>query len=221
MAVTYVTIGFWAPIACVVLVLIVWQAFDRDEALRHDAKTGLLNELGFAPFVISAIEAARLGRRPSAVVQFDLDRFKEVNDVYLEAGGDQVINEVARRLFGAVRGTDSVARSHLAGDEYYVLLENVPNVDVAIRLVARLQATIRQPIALASHGVHLTVEASAGIVLLEPGTELTKDRLYMLLNSRMKHAKHVESRIVWEGDENTAAIERRKALGPSRDRRQP
>jgi diguanylate cyclase (GGDEF)-like protein len=220
MAVTYVTIGFWAPIACVVLVLIVWQAFDRDEALRHDPKTGLLNELGFAPFVNSAIETARLGRRPSAVVQFDLDRFKDVNDVYLEAGGDQVICEVARRLFGAVRGTDSVARSHLAGDEYYVLLENVPNADVAVRLVARLQATIRQPLPLASHGVHLTVQASAGVVQLEPGTRLTKDQLYTLLNSRMKRAKHAESHIVWEGDEDTAALERRRALGPSRDRRQ-
>lgn len=216
MAVTYVTVGFWAPIACVFLVLIIWQAFDRDEALRRDEKTGLLNELGFSPRINAALDAARLGRHSAAAVQLDLNRFKDINDVYLEAGGDEVIREVARRLLAAVRGTDSVARSHLAGDEFYVLLENISDMEVAVRLVARLQAAIRQPLLLRSHGVHLTVSASAGVVLLEPGTRLTKDELYTLLNSRMKRAKHVASGIVAEGDEDAEALERRKAIGPSR-----
>lgn len=216
MAVTYVTVGFWAPIVCVFLVLIIWQAFDRDEALRRDEKTGLLNELGFSPRINAALDSARLGRHSAAAVQLDLDRFKEINDVYLEAGGDEVIREVARRLLAAVRGTDSVARSHLAGDEYYVLLENIPDVEVAIRLVARLQATIRQPLLLRSHDARVSVSASAGIVLLELGTRLTKDELYTLLNSRMKRAKRVASGIVADGDEDSEALERRKALGPSR-----
>jgi diguanylate cyclase (GGDEF)-like protein len=219
MAVTYVTVGFWAPIACVVLVLIIWQAFDGGEALRHDEKTGLLNELGFAPRITAALDAARLGRHSAAAVQLDLDQFKAINDVYLEEGGDEVIREVARRLLAAVRGTDSVARSHLAGDEYYVLLENIADLEVAVRLVARLQATIRQPLLLRSHGVHLSVHASAGVVLLELGTRLTKDALYTLLNSRMKRAKHTASRIVSEGDEDAAALERRKSLGPGRRER--
>jgi diguanylate cyclase (GGDEF)-like protein len=216
MAVTYVTVGFWAPIACVFLVLIIWQAFDRDEALRRDEKTGLLNELGFSPRINAALDAARLGRHSAAAVQLDLDKFKDINDVYLEAGGDEVIREVARRLLAAVRGTDSVARSHLAGDEFYVLLENISDMAVAVRLVARLQATIRQPLLLRSHGVRLTVSASAGVVLLEPGTRLTKEDLYTLLNSRMKRAKRLASGIVAEGDEDAEALERRKALGPSR-----
>ncbi|MBI2781932.1 MAG: GGDEF domain-containing protein [Chloroflexi bacterium] len=217
MAVTYVAVGFWAPIACVFLVLIIWQAFDGGEALRRDQKTGLLNELGFSPRINAALDAARLGRHSAAAVQLDLDKFKRINDLYLEAGGDEVIREVARRLLAAVRGTDSVARSHLAGDEYYVLLENVPDMEVAVRLVARLQATIRQPLLLRSHGVRLTVNASAGVVLLEPGTRMTKDEVYTLLNSRMKRAKRVASRIVFEGNEDAEALERRRALGPSRD----
>ena len=216
MAVTYVTVGFWAPIVCVILVLVIWQAFDGGEALRRDEKTGLLNELGFSPRINAALDAARLGRHSAAAVQLDLDKFKEINDLYLEAGGDEVIREVARRLLAAVRGTDSVARSHLAGDEYDVLLENIPDIEVAVRLVARLQATIRQPLLLRSHGVRLSVTASAGIVLLEPGTRMSKDELYTLLNSRMKGAKRTPSGIVFEGDENADELERRKVLGPRR-----
>jgi diguanylate cyclase (GGDEF)-like protein len=216
MAVTYVTVGFWAPIACIFLVLIIWQAFDRTERLQHDEKTGLFNELGFGPRVVTALEAARLGRHSAALVNIDLDKFKQINDLYLEAGGDYVIVEVAHRLLGAVRGTDSVARSHMAGDEYLVLLENVADLDVAVRLSARLRATIAQPMRLPGHDVTLNIQSSIGVVLLEHGTTMTKPSLYTLVNSRMKHAKNVDSGIVAEGSEDAAELERRRALGPRR-----
>ena len=216
MAVTYVTIGFWAPVACVVLVLILWQAFDGGERLRHDVKTGLLNQVGFAPRLAAALQTARQRRRGAAVAQLDLDHFKEINDLYLEEGGDEVIREVARRLLASVRGTDSVARSHLAGDEYYVLFENVADIDVAVRLVERLQDKIHAPIFLKSRGVHVEVTASAGIVLLELGTERTQDEVYLVLNSRMKRAKDTDRHLVWQGEEDAAALDRRKALGPRR-----
>lgn len=218
MAVTYVTVGFWAPIACIFLVLIIWQAYDRAERLQHDEKTGLLNELGFGPRVVSALEGARLGRHAAALVNIDLDRFKDINDVYLEAGGDHVIIEVARRLLAAVRGTDSVARSHRAGDEYLVLFENVADLEVAVRLAARLRIAIRRPMRLPGHQVTLNVQASVGVVLLHLGTTMTKDELYTLVNSRMKRAKYVDSGIVSEGDEDPDALERRRALGPRRTR---
>jgi diguanylate cyclase (GGDEF)-like protein len=216
MAVTYVAIGFWAPIACVVLVLIVWQAFDGGEAIKHDPKTGLLNELGFAPMVFSAIDAARQGRRASAVVQLDLDKFKHINEVFLERAGDEVIVEVAKRLLTSVRATDSVARSHLAGDEYYVLFENVGDPDVAVRLVQRLQGRIRQPIRLSGYGVDVELDASAGIVMLELGTSRTKDEVYTVLNSRMKRAKVTDGRVIWEGEETASELDRRAALGSRR-----
>jgi len=165
---------------------------------------------------VAALEAARVGRHPAALVNIDLDKFKDINDVYLEAGGDHVIVEVARRLLGAVRGTDSVARSHVAGDEYLVLFENVADVEVAVSLAARLRAAIRQPMRLPGHQVTLNIQSSIGVVLLHLGTPMTKDELYTLVNSRMKRAKFVDSGIVSDGGEDASELERRRSLGPRR-----
>src|SRR5450759_2323923 len=61
MASTYLTVGWWAPIVCAVLVLIVWKTFDQGEAARHDDLTGLLNIDGFRPCGEAALAAARRG----------------------------------------------------------------------------------------------------------------------------------------------------------------
>ena len=103
MAVTYVTVGFWAPIACVFLVLIIWQAFDRAEAQRHDEKTGLLNTVGFTPRFQSAINSARSGRHLATLAVLDLDEFGLANRTWGHEAGDEILRVVAARLLGAVR----------------------------------------------------------------------------------------------------------------------
>ena len=216
MAVTYSTVGWWAPIACVALVLIIWQAFDGLEALRRDEKTGLLNHIGFAPRLDAAIEAARLGRHGAALVLLDLDKFKEVNDAYLEEAGDEVIRVTGRRLLAAVRGTDTVSRTNRAGDEFMVLFENVDDEAVAVHLAARLQTAIRQPVHLKRYGKDVSVDVSIGVVVLGLGDHQSHDDLIRLVNSRMKRAKELGSAIVSSGVEDARALERRIAVGPRR-----
>jgi len=216
MALTFVTVGWWAPIACVALVLIIWQAFDRAEALRRDEKTGLLNDFGFAPRLASALDAARLGRHRAALVLLDLDKFKVINDVWLPESGDEVLRVTGRRLLAAVRGTDSVARTNRAGDEFTVLFENVDDEQVALRLALRLQDAIRQPIRLRAHGVDVVVDVSIGVVLLERGERRSQDDVVTLVNSRMEHGKELGSGVVVSGEEDASALERRIEIGSRR-----
>jgi diguanylate cyclase (GGDEF)-like protein len=221
MAAGYVLLGWWAPVACVALVLIVWQAHDRGEALRRDTKTGLLNDAGLLPRLDAAIEAARAGRRPSAFLLLDLDRFKHVNDTYLYEAGDEVLTMTARRLLIAVRALDSVARMNRAGDEFGILLDGVPDRETASRLARRVQDRIREPIRLRSVAATVDVDASFGVVMIERGTMLTSAAVFELADVRMLQGKALGSGVVSDGEVDAESLERRKAAGPRRLEAQP
>jgi diguanylate cyclase (GGDEF)-like protein len=205
MAASYIAIGWWAPVVSIVLALIIWQAHNRLEALRHDEKTGLLNDLGFLPRVSAAIEQARNGDRTAALLLVDLDHFKAVNDTYLYESGDEVLRATARRLLVAVRATDSVARLNRAGDEFALLLEDVPNVGVALRLAARIQDAIRQPVRLQAFDTEARVDASIGVVLLDKEMALSTADVLKIADLRMLRGKALGSGIVALGDVDASA----------------
>ena len=69
--------------------------------------------------------------RPLSVLMVDIDNFKVINDTYGHETGDTVLIELARRLAGAVRGTDMVAR--WGGEEFVVLLRDCPLADAVTR----------------------------------------------------------------------------------------
>lgn len=85
----------------------------------HDPLTGLANRTLFTDRLVHA--HALLRRKPGhlGVLCIDLDRFKEVNDTYGHDAGDQLIREVARRLKGICRETDTICR--LGGDEFAII----------------------------------------------------------------------------------------------------
>ncbi len=216
MAATYPLIGWWAPIACVVLILITWQAHDRSEALRHDDKTGLFNDAGFNPRLSAAVETARKGHRSAAFVLLDLDRFKAVNDIWFYEAGDEVLRATALRMLAGVRATDCVARMNRAGDEFAVLLDDIRDVAMAQRLAERLQSRIREPIRLRSRDGVVDVDASIGVVFLECGTSLTAADVVRIADARMQRGKSLGSGIVVDGDDDEAAFAERLARVPSR-----
>ncbi len=135
-----------------------------EEALRHqalhDALTGLPNRTLLHDRLEQALRATARDAGGLALLLFDLDRFKEVNDTLGHQVGDLLLQQVAARVRGAVRASDTVAR--LGGDEFAVLL---PGADAAGAVAAThtLLAALAPPIAL--DGQALACTASIGIAL--------------------------------------------------------
>ncbi|HEY1131800.1 MAG TPA: EAL domain-containing protein [Roseateles sp.] len=101
----------------------------------HDGLTGLVNRVEFGQRLTRTLERARRDGSQHALLAFDLDRFKLVNDHCGHAAGDEVLREVARRLESGVRGRDTVAR--LGGDEFAAILENC-SLDEALHVAQKL-----------------------------------------------------------------------------------
>jgi len=101
----------------------------------HDGLTGLVNRTEFSQRLSRTLERARRDGSRHALLAFDLDRFKLVNDHCGHAAGDEVLREVARRLEAGVRGRDTVAR--LGGDEFAALLENC-SLEEAVHVAQKL-----------------------------------------------------------------------------------
>ncbi|MBF0463296.1 MAG: EAL domain-containing protein [Magnetococcales bacterium] len=127
----------------------------------YDALTGLPNRLFFRDRLAHAIAQARRQGSQMALLFVDLDRFKWVNDTMGHAAGDDLLKEIACRLQGCVRESDTVAR--LGGDEFTLILTNVDHSDHVAMLAQKLIAAIREPVILLGQNVHVGV--SVGIAL--------------------------------------------------------
>ncbi|HEX7047417.1 MAG TPA: GGDEF domain-containing protein [Gammaproteobacteria bacterium] len=127
----------------------------------HDVLTGLPNRRLFMEKLSQAMARDTRFEKHAAVLFLDLDDFKNVNDRYGHAAGDQVLQVVAERLSDCVRETDTVAR--FGGDEFVVLLEDLASpADVDIAL-ARINETL--PVPIVYNGDRLNVSASIGMAL--------------------------------------------------------
>ena len=163
LAVVYVAIAWWAPIACFLIVLIVWRANDEHELTTHDSMTELLNRRGFDERYAATVRRVRHGQTLAAVLMIDLDKFKAVNDTLGHAAGDEVLKQVAHRLRNAVRYTDVAAR--LGGDEFAVLLARVADQAGAERVALRIHERLCEPLVIG--GREVAIGASLGLILLD------------------------------------------------------
>jgi diguanylate cyclase (GGDEF)-like protein len=135
----------------------------RDEAQRRsrvDALTEVFNRAHFVEELTRELDrAAREGETP-AVLMLDLDYFKRVNDTFLHAAGDLVLHEVARRISGAVRAYDTVAR--WGGEEFVVLLPTIRDDDALRRIAETVRLAISsEPIPFGDDTLAVTASAGA------------------------------------------------------------
>ncbi|HZH91438.1 MAG TPA: EAL domain-containing protein [Pyrinomonadaceae bacterium] len=122
----------------------------------HDVMTGLPNRAMFIDHLELAIaRAQRNEARKFAVLYIDLDRFKVINDSLGHSVGDQLLKEVAVRLWKCVRAGDTVAR--LGGDEFVLLLEDIYEEDEAIEVAERIKVELAAPFTLNAREVFITV----------------------------------------------------------------
>ena len=161
------------------------QAEERLQRLAHyDALTGLANRTLFLERLEQALtQADRTGER-FAVLFLDLDHFKEVNDSLGHRAGDCLLEEVARRLEGSLRKSDTPAR--LGGDEFTVLLRHVRSRRDVVELARVLVEVLEHPFELS--GRHVEVTTSVGIALYpESGADV--DALTQRADDAMYRAK--------------------------------
>lgn len=128
---------------------------------QHDALTDLPNRLLLRDRIAQRCERARREGDAFAVLMFDLDRFKEVNDTLGHAAGDELLRLLAQRARQAVRSSDTVCR--LGGDEFLVLLDKINGPQSVLEVAAKLLQTLGQSAPLPQGRVEPM--ASIGIAL--------------------------------------------------------
>lgn len=136
-----------------------------EEAIKHmayhDPLTGLPNRMLFRDRLTLALAQARANQDVLAVVFLDLDRFKDINDTLGHYIGDKALKQIAKRLAGAVRKTDVVAR--MGGDEFTLLLPSVGSRENVNRIVEKMVSIIEEP--LHFENKEFVVSASVGVAL--------------------------------------------------------
>ena len=166
--------------------------------VHHDSLTGLPNRLLFAERLDEAIAVG-----PFVLIFVDLDDFKEVNDRFGHAGGDELLCAVGERLSRCIGEGDTLAR--IGGDEFAILIggQTEPPEVVA----DRIRVALRDPFAI--HGSSIRVRASMGLVRPDPNEPSpTSDDLLRQADVSMYAGKRV--------GKDTAVIYR-PSLGVSTD----
>ncbi|MBI1922369.1 MAG: EAL domain-containing protein [Geobacter sp.] len=126
---------------------------------HHDTLTGLPNRILFLDRLKNARALARRQGFKASVLFLDLDRFKIINDTLGHTVGDKLLQQVAKRLLGCVRETDTVAR--IGGDEFTVVLVNVGSEADVERIADKILKAMAIPFKVDEH--ELFVTSSIGI----------------------------------------------------------
>jgi diguanylate cyclase (GGDEF)-like protein len=155
----------------------------RQSAL-HDALTGLPNRLLLNQRLEHAAQRGQRSHTNAAVLFVDLDRFKQVNDLYGHLVGDQLLIAVSHRLAGLLRPGDTLAR--VSGDEFVILCEDLQEASYVEVLGSRIDSAFSFPFHLATAEIRVT--ASVGIAYAGRGEHLTEE-LIAQADSAMYQAK--------------------------------
>ena len=155
----------------------------------HDSLTGLPNRVLFQDRIEVALANARRSGGRAAVLLLDLDGFKEINDALGHASGDDLLRELAVRLRGTLRDTDTIAR--LGGDEFGVVMPADGGDDVR-ETAKRIHDAVEEPFEIG--GLSLAVKASVGGVLFPDDAE-DSDTLVRFADVAMYAAKRNRTQI--------------------------
>lgn len=156
----------------------------------HDSLTGLPNRLLLEQRLDHGLTQARRYGWKLAIMFIDLDKFKDINDLYGHDTGDKVLISVAERLQASVRGEDMVCR--WGGDEFICLLLNVNHEADVISLANKMVDQISQECDF--DGTAVSVSATIGIALCPRDGE-TAEVLFKQVDRAMYRSKGTHQRV--------------------------
>ncbi len=136
------------------------EAQVRDFAY-HDELTGLPNRRLLLDRLKQAVAQAARQHKQVVLLLLDLDSFKSVNDRLGHAGGDKLLQAVARRLTDGIRGADTACR--YGGDEFLIMLTEVDNPGIAAAVWGKLKLALSAPYIIDGYQIRLTV-SMGGVV---------------------------------------------------------
>ena len=137
---------------------------------NHDPLTGLPNLRLARERLLSAISLSQRKGWETAIMFIDLDGFKEVNDLHGHDFGDKVLQQVADRLVGGLRKSDTVAR--IGGDEFLVIQSEITNRSATAKVAEKIVLNISEPFLL--EGIEICIGASIGIAIYPEHGEDTR-----------------------------------------------
>jgi diguanylate cyclase (GGDEF)-like protein len=150
----------------------------------YDHLTGLPNRLLFLDRLKQTLIKAERNRTRFAVMFVDLDKFKEINDTFGHAVGDEVLKVAAARMQDCIRHADTLAR--LAGDEFTILLEDLNTPSDAARIAQKIIDYFADPFMVGTR--EMTMSCSLGIGIY-PQDGTTVDDLLFSADTAMYRAK--------------------------------
>jgi len=151
------------------------QLSKREKKIKHiayhDPLTGLANRLLFKEHSDRIFSRCLRQNTRCIIFMIDLDGFKEINDRFGHAFGDQALHEVAQRFLSCLRPSDILAR--LGGDEFGLISEDMAQPEDSHKIARRLIRSLNLPIEI--DGISVEVGASIGIAYFpDDGTELNE-----------------------------------------------
>jgi diguanylate cyclase (GGDEF)-like protein/PAS domain S-box-containing protein len=153
---------------------------------HHDPLTGLTNRALFYDRLETSLHSAIRNHSRLALLYLDLNEFKPINDNWGHEAGDEVLREVARRLEGGTRQTDTIGR--MGGDEFTILLTDLPDSSAAVETAIRkVREILGAPIIFAGQTFQIT--ASIGVALYPEDGETAK-QLLVKADANMYLNKH-------------------------------
>ncbi|WP_099467187.1 sensor domain-containing diguanylate cyclase [Konateibacter massiliensis] len=150
----------------------------------YDSLTGIPNRTLFFERIDKAVVCSAQNSRNMALLLLDLDGFKAVNDTLGHSVGDLTLKEVAARIKSCIRKNDTVAR--IGGDEFTVLLENVPDINYINEVAQNIIHNVMRPYYIEDNEVKLGV--SIGIAMA-PDDATNSEELVKKADAAMYNAK--------------------------------
>ncbi|MET3443737.1 diguanylate cyclase (GGDEF)-like protein/PAS domain S-box-containing protein [Variovorax paradoxus] len=158
-----------------------------------DPLTGLANRAGFEARLGEAMDRSRSASALMALMYLDIDGFKQINDQFGHQAGDELLRGFSSRLSQGLRSSD--VRARLGGDEFTVIMEGLPNADVAVSAATKLVMDMQVPFVMEQQTIHIT--ASIGLAFYQGGAAtaaaLVKQADEMLYQAKRSGRNNVQA----------------------------